>query len=219
MALTLSVGNCKMKLSPLSGNWLPPGTATATTWQGHARIRNPEQPTSEPARDSAMTAASSRKPNAAIASGMKLALGLAFALLAACVGDDAVPPATAAAPSQAKPNVIVILADDLGFNDISANGGRIPTPNIDALAASGTRYTSGYVTAAVCAPSRAALMAGRQQTRFGYEFNPVQRDTTGGVSLGETTIAQTMKQAGYRTGIVGKWHRPARWLQPARSGL
>lgn len=153
-----------------------------------------------------MTAASSRKPNAAIASGKRLALGLAFALLAACVGDEAVPPATAAAPAQAKPNVIVIIADDLGFNDISANGGRIPTPNIDALAASGTRFTSGYVTAAVCAPSRAALIAGRQQTRFGYEFNPVQRDTTGGMSLGETTIAQTMKQAGYRTGIVGKWH-------------
>ena len=125
-------------------------------------------------------------------------------LLAASVGDHSVSSATAAATT--RPNVIVILADDLGFNDISANGGRIPTPNIDALAASGTRFTSGYVTAAVCAPSRAALLAGRQQTRFGYEFNPVQRDAAGGMSLGETTIAQTMKGAGYRTGIVGKWH-------------
>jgi len=124
-------------------------------------------------------------------------------LVAACVSG---PTATAADRPASRPNVIVILADDLGFNDISANGGRIPTPNIDALAASGTRFTSGYVTAAVCAPSRAALMAGRQQTRFGYEFNPVQRDAAGGMSLGETTIAQTMRQAGYRTGIVGKWH-------------
>ena len=130
-------------------------------------------------------------------------IAVAAWLVAACLGG---PVATAAAKPDARPNVIVILADDMGFNDISANGGRIQTPNIDALAASGTRFTSGYVTAAVCAPSRAALMAGRQQTRFGYEFNPVQRDTTGGMSLAETTIAQTMKQAGYRTGIVGKWH-------------
>jgi arylsulfatase A-like enzyme len=98
------------------------------------------------------------------------------------------------------------MADDLGVNDISANGGRIPTPNIDALAASGVRFTSGYVTAAVCAPSRAALMAGRQQTRFGYEFNPVQRDANGGLAKDQALISQTLKAAGYRTGIVGKWH-------------
>lgn len=131
-------------------------------------------------------------------------LAVAAWLVAACT--IAAPAATAAGKTNEKPNVIVILADDLGVNDISANGGRIPTPNIDALAASGMRYTSGYVTAAVCAPSRAALIAGRQQTRFGYEFNPVQRDTAGGMSQAETTIAQTMKRAGYRTGIVGKWH-------------
>ena len=107
---------------------------------------------------------------------------------------------------QQRPNIIVIIADDLGYGDIGANGGRIPTPNIDALAASGVRMTHGYVTAAVCAPSRAALMAGRQQTRFGFEFNPAGRDTQRGMSRQETTIAQTLKAAGYRTGIVGKWH-------------
>lgn len=128
-------------------------------------------------------------------------------LVAACTGGSSVPDASAAAAAPVgRPNVIVIMADDLGYNDIGANGGRIPTPNIDTLAAAGVRFTSGYVTAAVCAPSRAALMAGRQQTRFGYEFNPVQRDTAGGVAQGETMIPQTMKKAGYRTGLVGKWH-------------
>lgn len=105
-----------------------------------------------------------------------------------------------------RPNIIVILADDLGYGDTSAYGGNIPTPNIDALAASGVRFTSGYVPAAVCAPSRAALLSGRQQTRFGFEFNPVGRDEMTGLPLGETTIAQVMKVAGYVTGIVGKWH-------------
>ncbi|WGM40634.1 sulfatase-like hydrolase/transferase [Caulobacter sp. NIBR1757] len=105
-----------------------------------------------------------------------------------------------------RPNIIVILADDLGYGDMSTYGGSIPTPNIDRLAASGVRFTSGYVPAAVCAPSRAALLSGRQQTRFGFEFNPVGRDEMTGLPLGETTIAQMLKGAGYVTGIVGKWH-------------
>lgn len=105
-----------------------------------------------------------------------------------------------------RPNVIVIVVDDLGYNDLSAYGGRIQTPNIDRLAAGGVRMTSGYVTAAVCAPSRAAILSGRQQTRFGFEFNPVGRDEIGGMSLEETTIAETMRAAGYRTGMIGKWH-------------
>lgn len=108
--------------------------------------------------------------------------------------------------SDNRPNVIVIVVDDMGSGDFGAAGSKLPTPNIDRLANSGARMTSGYVTAAVCAPSRAALLAGRPQTRFGYEFNPVGRDETSGLSLAETTIAQTMKAAGYRTGMVGKWH-------------
>lgn len=110
-------------------------------------------------------------------------------------------------PSEpARPNIIVIIADDLGYADISANGGKIATPHIDELATSGVRMTNGYVTAAVCAPSRSGLMSGRTQTRFGYEFNPVGRDETNGMAQTETTIAQTLKGAGYRTGMVGKWH-------------
>lgn len=105
------------------------------------------------------------------------------------------------------PNVIVILADDLGYGDLSSYGSTIiRTPNIDALAADGVRFTEGYVTHPVCAPSRAGILTGRYQTRFGYEFNPVGRDRRGGVSLTETFVGQVMKQAGYRTAMVGKWH-------------
>jgi arylsulfatase A-like enzyme len=106
-----------------------------------------------------------------------------------------------------KPDIIVILADDLGYGDTRAYGSNIAkTPNIDALAASGIRFTDGYVTDPVCAPSRAGLMTGRYQQRFGYEFNPGKRIETGGVSLHEITMAQIMKSAGYVTGAIGKWH-------------
>lgn len=107
----------------------------------------------------------------------------------------------------ARPNIIVIIADDLGYGDTSAYGSAIiKTPNIDALAASGVRFTRGYVSHPVCAPSRAALLTGRYQERFGYEFNPVGRDREGGVEISETMAPALMKQAGYRTGMVGKWH-------------
>ena len=115
--------------------------------------------------------------------------------------------ATSAPKIDDRPNVIVIIADDLGYGDTGVYGSTlIKTPNIDALAASGVRFTSGYVTHPVCAPSRAALVTGRYQQRFGFEFNPVGRDAATGVALNEVTIAQLMKKAGYRTGMVGKWH-------------
>ena len=73
-----------------------------------------------------------------------------------------------------KPNVIFIVVDDLGSGELGCYGGKdIPTPQIDSLAASGARFSSGYVTAPFCAASRAALMTGRYQTRFGFEFNPI----------------------------------------------
>src|SRR5262245_2502087 len=71
-----------------------------------------------------------------------------------------------------KPNFIVILADDLGYADLGCEGCKdIPTPNIDSLARNGVRFTNGYVSSPVCSPSRAGLMTGRYQERFGYEFN------------------------------------------------
>ena len=105
------------------------------------------------------------------------------------------------------PNVIVMMADDLGWGDIGANGGEvIQTPHIDALGTQGVRLTDGYVTAAVCSPSRAGFYTGRHQQRHGFEFNIAGRDTDMGMSLDETTLADMMRAQGYATGLIGKWH-------------
>ncbi len=112
-----------------------------------------------------------------------------------------------------KPNIIVLLADDLGYADVGFQGcNDIPTPNIDALARGGVRCTNGYVSGPYCSPTRAGLLTGRYQQRFGHEFNPGPRgepggtDTSIGLPLSETTFADRMRAAGYATGAVGKWH-------------
>lgn len=139
------------------------------------------------------------------------------------------------------PNIVLIVADDLGFNDISLNGGGVAggivqTPNIDAIAREGVRFTTAYAANATCSPSRAAMMTGRYPTRFGFEFTavPVQfaenlahGDGVGplraifhreritpdipaypdmGVPESEVTIAEAVKAAGYHTIHIGKWH-------------
>lgn len=107
----------------------------------------------------------------------------------------------------AQPNVVLILADDLGYGDIGANGGEtIATPHIDALAKSGVRLTQGYVSHPVCSPSRAGLITGRYQQRHGWEFNPAGRDQGTGMSTDVETVADVMRALGYRTGLIGKWH-------------
>lgn len=106
---------------------------------------------------------------------------------------------------RAKPNVIVILADDQGYNDLGCQGCKdIPTPNIDSLAKNGVRCTSGYVTCCVCSPSRAGLITGRYQQRFGHENNPFGLGL--GLPVKEVTIADRLKKEGYVTGVIGKWH-------------
>ena len=116
-----------------------------------------------------------------------------------------------AAPKAPRPNIIVILADDLGYADLSAyKVGRFKTPNIDRIGMQGVRFTDGYATAPVCGPSRAGLMTGRYQDRFGFEFNNggAERDLSQGLglSVNETTIGDLLKKADYHTGIIGKWH-------------
>lgn len=107
-----------------------------------------------------------------------------------------------------KPNIIVILADDLGYADIGAFGGKdIPTPNIDSIAKNGIRCPQGYVSGPYCSPTRAGLMTGRYQQRFGHEFNEGGvAKTTFGLPLAETTFAQRMRALGYVTAAIGKWH-------------
>lgn len=104
-----------------------------------------------------------------------------------------------------KPNILFIVGDDMGYADVGFHGCKdIPTPNLDALAAAGVRFTNGYVSGPYCSPTRAGLLTGRYQTRFGHEFNPGGGGS--GLPLTETTIANRLKEVGYATGLVGKWH-------------
>ena len=114
---------------------------------------------------------------------------------------------SAAMPNQ--PNILVIIADDLGYADLGVHGGKaVPTPHLDALAASGVRCTSGYVSAPYCSPSRAGFLTGRAQTRFGHEFNPhVGDEAKLGLPLDQKTIADQLRRAGYATALIGKWHQ------------
>src|SRR6476646_8736970 len=106
-----------------------------------------------------------------------------------------------------KPNVLIIVGDDMGYADTGFQGCKdVPTPHLDALAKSGVRFTSGYVSGPYCSPTRAGLLTGRYQQRFGHEFNPAGGGDAIGLPVKETTLADRLKAAGYDTGLVGKWH-------------
>jgi arylsulfatase A-like enzyme len=134
--------------------------------------------------------------------GMKSSLISLAAASLACLAQ--------AAP--AKPNILILLSDDQGYADLGVQGSKdIPTPHIDSIARNGVRCTSGYVSSAMCSPSRAGLLTGRSQSRFGHDINwepewPVDPEDKRGLPLTEKTIADHLKPAGYRTGVVGKWH-------------
>lgn len=122
-----------------------------------------------------------------------------------------------------RPNIVIILADDLGYGDVGVQGCTdIPTPNIDRLASKGVRCTNGYSSHPFCSPMRAGFMAGRYQHRFGYERNIAYdpHNLFMGLPASETTVPARLQKLGYTTGAFGKWHLGAAApFQPNRRGF
>ncbi|MBM3787503.1 MAG: sulfatase [Acidobacteria bacterium] len=116
--------------------------------------------------------------------------------------------AASAQTGRPKPNVIVILADDLGYGDVSCYGGQTPTPNLDRMAAEGMRLTDFYVPMPYCAPTRSALLTGRYPFRTTITRNPTPDAGINdyGLPAGEVTIAEMLRPAGYKSCCIGKWH-------------
>jgi arylsulfatase A-like enzyme len=137
-----------------------------------------------------------------------------LALVAAMAG-----PGLGRAGAAAPPNLVIFYADDLGWGETGVQGCKdIPTPNIDAIARNGVRFTNGYVAATYCSPSRAGLLTGRYPTRFGHEFNSVANTT--GLRLDQVTMADRLRSLGYASATVGKWHLGAGpEYRPTRRGF
>tara|TARA_B100001027_G_scaffold206462_1_gene170060 strand:- start:31 stop:1410 length:1380 start_codon:yes stop_codon:yes gene_type:complete len=108
--------------------------------------------------------------------------------------------------NDSKPNIIIILADDAGYSDFGFMGSdEIKTPNLDQLALDGVTFNNAYVSASVCSPSRAGLLTGMYQQRFGHECN-LDSDVNNSFDPNQITIAEALKTEGYSTGLIGKWH-------------
>ncbi len=108
--------------------------------------------------------------------------------------------------NDSKPNIIIILADDAGYSDFGFMGSdEIKTPNLDQLAFDGVVFNNAYVSASVCSPSRAGLLTGMYQQRFGHECN-LDSDVNNSFDPNQITIAEALKTEGYTTGLIGKWH-------------
>jgi arylsulfatase A-like enzyme len=133
--------------------------------------------------------------------------------------------ASSSIAATARPNVVVILADDLGYADVGYRGSRdMLTPNIDSIARQGVQFTAGYVTAPVCGPSRAGFLSGMYQNRFGFEDNPgpnrLREEVKIGIPKTVKILPERLKALGYVTGMVGKWHTgDDAEFQPLNSGF
>ncbi|MCJ2184290.1 sulfatase-like hydrolase/transferase [Novosphingobium sp. 1949] len=131
--------------------------------------------------------------------------------LAAAPAPASTPASTATLARQARPNVVVILVDDLAWTDVSANrAGTIATPNIDSIGQAGATFSAGYVTASICSVSRAGLLSGRIPARFGFMYNITDRgDVNHGAGLPVTVpnLAERLRPLGYATAAFGKWHQ------------
>ena len=139
---------------------------------------------------------------------MKALLSILALILGATITTAATPQSDGTSRS---PNILLILADDLGYADLAANGHAtdIATPHLDGIAASGVRFTDGYASHPYCSPSRAGLMSGMYQHRFGFEANSGPESHAAanfGLPRHIPTLAEKLKDAGYATGMIGKWH-------------
>ena len=129
----------------------------------------------------------------------QMMLALAIAVAAGSLHAAEAPPA--------RPNILLMVGDDIGWGDIGCYGStQIQTPNIDRMAKEGLRFTSGYVTAALCSPSRAAMLTGKYHQRNSLENNRLAESKDAGLDLKLKTLADVLGAAGYVTGLVGKWH-------------
>lgn len=142
--------------------------------------------------------------------------------MSGCVGKPRLSETSAEMPAARRPNVLVILVDDLGWNDVSIYGRNdVPTPNIERIAQTGVAFSSGYVAASVCAVSRAGLLTGRMPQTFGFTYNiNDQGDPGAGLPADQLTLAERLKPLGYRTAAFGKWHLGAeRQFYPTNRGF
>src|SRR5438045_5471926 len=149
---------------------------------------------------------------------------IAWALLVALPGESQVAPARG-------PNIVLILADDLGVNDLSCYGRKDQlTPNLDKLAAEGMRFTAAYCAQPICSPSRAGLLTGKHPARLHLtNFLPGRADAPsqkvlqpiieGQLPLEEITLAEVLRDEGYATACIGKWHLGEKGFGPKRQGF